>query len=590
MATSDGLSFSCAACIVDADSLCILFMFLSAFFLPYVGQFLNTVLCVLLAYLAVSKTIRPALWPRLWQGCIALFWGNILLLMQAYLFDQFHFLMVVQNSHTGLPWFYKICALWGNHAGSFFFFTTLLATILWGVTRLELTLIPKAAFMLLGMLLYTVLAADPFAICATPDMHGGLDLNPALQDPSLILHPPILYLGQCFFAVLTLLLFLPYERALPYVRMLLGVSWTFLTLGIGLGAFWAYYELGWGGFWFWDPVENLALVPWFMVTLLLHAVIEGQHAWVLRWGRLSFLCVILCTVLVRSGLLTSVHGFALDPTQSLFLMLLACLSALPLFFYEPQNFAPTLIPFWKQQGFLMLALLFLVLGTCLPAFWTSIQLDQTFFNTTLGLCMAAHFIHMGRACGMHFFGYFLGAAVFGLTWNVGFCVVAALMLGSIAFAASALIFHKSLLRHGAHVGLMVVLLGAVLTTTWEREDYFTLSPGMHTEVLGKTLYLERMENISRSNHQATRFYMKCDHSILIPEQRFYTNNNEHLQTVFTSGWLHHTHLSARMDGGRAIFNITHKPYINLVWLGLMIMILSNMKRLYSRLRSVKVKH
>jgi cytochrome c-type biogenesis protein CcmF len=260
------------------------------------------------------------------------------LLTYAFATQDFSVAYVAQNSNSLLPWFYRLSAVWGAHEGSLLLWILILT--LWSVAvaafshRLPDDFMARVlgvlGFISVGFLLFTLLTSNPFAR-ALPVPADGIDLNPMLQDPGLIMHPPMLYLGYVgfsvafAFAIAALLGGQLDVRWVRWSRPWTNVAWGFLTLGIALGSWWAYYTLGWGGWWFWDPVENASFMPWLVGTALIHsqAVTEKRgsfRAWTLLLAIFAFSLSLLGTFLVRSGVLTSVHAFATDPERGVFIL------------------------------------------------------------------------------------------------------------------------------------------------------------------------------------------------------------------------------------------------------------------------------
>ncbi len=261
-------------------------------------------------------------------------------LVEAHVVSDFSLLNVVENSHSMKPLIYKISGVWGNHEGSMLLWVLILAlfgALVAGLGRgipevLRATTLAVQAWIAAAFLLFILLTSDPFTR-VVPAPFEGNDLNPILQDPGLAIHPPMLYLGYVGFSIV----FSFAAAALitgrvdagwaRYVRPWALVAWIFLTLGIAMGSYWAYYTLGWGGFWFWDPVENASLMPWLAGTALLHctSVMEKREAlkiWTIFLAIVTFSLSLLGTFLVRSGVLTSVHSFANDPRRGVFILLI----------------------------------------------------------------------------------------------------------------------------------------------------------------------------------------------------------------------------------------------------------------------------
>ena len=247
-------------------------------------------------------------------------------------------LNVATNSNSSLPWFYRFAATWGSHEGSLLLWVLMLTVWMLAVSvfsrHLPLEMVARIlgvmALISVGFLLFMLFTSNPFQrlLPAAPD---GNDLNPLLQDPGMVIHPPMLYMGYVgfsvafAFAIAALLggkLDATWARwSRPWTTM----AWVFLTIGIALGSGWAYYELGWGGWWFWDPVENASFMPWLVGTALMHslAVTEkrgGFRVWTVLLAIIAFSLSLLGTFLVRSGVLTSVHAFATDPARGIFIL------------------------------------------------------------------------------------------------------------------------------------------------------------------------------------------------------------------------------------------------------------------------------
>jgi len=258
----------------------------------------------------------------------------------AFVVSDFSVALVVSNSHTAKPLIYKITGVWGNHEGSLLLWVLILtlfgASAAWfgqglpaGLRARVLAVQSGIAAAFMAFMLFT---SNPFDRLPVPPMDGQ-DLNPLLQDPGLILHPPFLYLGyvglsMAFSFALAALIEGRVDAAWGrWVRPWTLAAWVFLTIGIGLGSWWAYYELGWGGFWFWDPVENASLMPWLFAAALLHSAIvvekrEALKSWTILLAILAFGFSLIGTFIVRSGLLTSVHAFAMDPERGIFILMI----------------------------------------------------------------------------------------------------------------------------------------------------------------------------------------------------------------------------------------------------------------------------
>ena len=296
-------------------------------------------------------------------GQFALVAYSFFALTYAHVVSDFSLRNVFENSHSAKPFVYKISGVWGNHEGSMLLWVLILAlfgALVAGLARnlpgaLRAATLAVQAWIASAFLLFILLTSNPFARLH-PAPFEGRDLNPLLQDPGLAIHPPLLYLGYVGFSIVfsfaagALICGRVDAGWARFVRPWALISWIFLTLGIAMGSYWAYYTLGWGGFWFWDPVENASLMPWLAGTALLHctAVMEKREAlkiWTIFLAIVTFSLSLLGTFLVRSGVLTSVHSFAEDPTRGVFILLILVLfigGSLALYAWR----APTL----KQGG------------------------------------------------------------------------------------------------------------------------------------------------------------------------------------------------------------------------------------------------
>jgi cytochrome c-type biogenesis protein CcmF len=323
---------------------------------------------------------------------------SFLALVISFIISDFSNETVFNNSHTTKPLFYKISGTWGNHEGSLllwllvltlFIFIFLLRTKNQPIKYKILTLVFQQVI-IIGFFLFLILTSNPFNYLF-PVPNEGLGLNPILQDPALAIHPPILYLGYVGSSIIfssalaaTSLKMVSTNWAIHIKKWVL-ISWIFLTLGILLGSIWAYYELGWGGFWFWDPVENVSLMPWLALTTLLHCILvlerkETLTSWVIILSIATFTLSMCGTFLVRSGILNSVHTFANDPERGLFILIflftLIFLSLLVFFvFHKPtQNNQANFFWLSKETSilinnwFMMYFLSVVLIGTVYPIF------------------------------------------------------------------------------------------------------------------------------------------------------------------------------------------------------------------------------
>jgi cytochrome c-type biogenesis protein CcmF len=343
--------------------------------------------------------------------------ASFFLLIYLHVISDFSVINVFQNSHTTKPLLYKIAGVWGNHEGSMLLWILILTMFNYFIFKLinknNLSFISKTleiqSFIIIGFLLFTIFTSNPF-LTMFPSKQDGLGFNPILQDPALAIHPPLLYIGYVGFSaafsmsVATLTLnnnqnFFWYNYMRPFVL----AAWSFLTIGIALGSIWAYYELGWGGWWFWDPVENASFMPWLIGTALLHSLIivekrKSLQGWVLLLSILAFLLSVIGTFLVRSGILTSVHTFALDPSRGIYILAFTALLggySLILFGLKSKKyFSNNYFTFFSKEGAILVNNIFMIivcstvfLGTIYPLLIEAItnkkiSVGEPYFNST----------------------------------------------------------------------------------------------------------------------------------------------------------------------------------------------------------------
>jgi cytochrome c-type biogenesis protein CcmF len=490
--------------------------------------------------------------------------------------SDFSVVNVFENSHSMKPLIYKITGVWGNHEGSMLLWVSILA-LFGGLVaafgnNLPLSLrahvLAVQAWVASAFYLFILITSNPFLRIATPPIEGR-DLNPVLQDIGLAVHPPMLYLGYVgfsisfSFAVAALIEGRIDAAWARWVRPWTLVAWIFLTLGIAMGSYWAYYELGWGGWWFWDPVENASLMPWIAGTALLHSalVMEKRNAlkvWTILLSILTFSLSLLGTFLVRSGVLTSVHAFATDPARGVFILLILCIfigGSLSLFALRAPAlkqgglFAPI-----SREGALVLNNLFLTtacatvfIGTLYPLALEvltgeKISVGAPFFNLTFGplfvpLLLAVPF---GPLLAWKRGDLFAAAqrltaagivAVLAIAmmwaWLRGGPVLAPLAIGLAVFviagAFSDLAERTALFRVPAavslrrasglpraawgsvfaHAGLGVALIGIVCETTWNSEYIATMKLNQAANVAGYELKLEDLTQRQGPNYRET---------------------------------------------------------------------------------------
>ena len=406
--------------------------------IPEIGYFSLTLAMVLSVLLCIFplwgahtgnlRLMRAA--PSLAVGQFAFVLISFAALIYASLTDDFTVAYVAYHSSSTLPWYYKITSTWGGHEGAILLWLVMQAgwTAVVAMRSQSLPWILRArvlgvlGFLGVGFMLYTLLMSSPFELLLPYYPVEGRDLNPLLQDPGMIIHPPLLYMGYVglsvsfSFAIAALLTGKLDNTWAKWSRPWTMTAWGFLTLGITIGSWWAYAELGWGGWWFWDPVENASLMPWLVATALLHSLSVTEKrgvfkSWTVLLAIAAFSFSLLGTFIVRSGIIVSVHAFATDPDRGLFILaFLAIVVGGGLALYALRvsevksegryKLVSREVALWLNNIFLVVATLIVLLGTLLPMIHKemglgSISIGEPFFNKMFAILLVPFAILMG---------------------------------------------------------------------------------------------------------------------------------------------------------------------------------------------------
>jgi cytochrome c-type biogenesis protein CcmF len=584
-------------------------------------------------------------------------------LISLHVSSDFSVVNVVENSHSMKPLIYKITGVWGNHEGSMLLWVSILA-LFGGLVAmfgnnlpisLRAHVLAVQAWIASAFYLFILITSNPFLRFADPPIEGR-DLNPVLQDIGLAVHPPMLYLGYVGFSIsfsfaAAALIEGRIDAAWArWVRPWTLVAWIFLSLGIAMGSYWAYYELGWGGWWFWDPVENASLMPWLAGTALLHSlvVMEKRNAlkvWTILLSILTFSLSLLGTFLVRSGVLTSVHAFASDPTRGVFILLILCVfigGSLSLFAWRASVlkqgglFAPI-----SREGALVLNNLLLTtacatvfVGTLYPLVLEvltgdKISVGAPFFNLTFGPLFVPLLIALPFGPLLAWKrGDLLGAAqrltaagivalvVVALVWawTFGGSTLAPLAIGLAVFVIAGALSDvaeriallrvplRTALRRArglprsnwgsmfAHAGVGVALIGIVCETTWNSEYIKSMSPGDVARVAGYELKLDGMTQRQGPNFRemVARFGVALDGrsiATMTPSKRnFTTRGATTTEAALLTRGVSQLYISlgdVAGDGTIAV-RIYHKPFVLLIWFGPVLMAFGGLLSLSDR--------
>jgi cytochrome c-type biogenesis protein CcmF len=545
-------------------------------------------------------------------------------------------LLVAENSHSLKPMIYKIAGAWGNHEGSMLLWVTILGLAGGAVAIFERRLdtrtlnatIGAQALIALGFYAFLLFASNPFArlSLSPPDGNG---LNPLLQDPGLAFHPPTLYVGYVGISVafsfavgalVTREVGPAFARAMrPWV---LG-AWIFLTVGITAGSYWAYYELGWGGWWFWDPVENASLMPWLAATALLHSVTvlatrDGLRAWTIMLAVVAFSMSMIGTFLVRSGILTSVHAFAVDPKRGAFLLALLAIyigGALALFaariatVRQGNTFALV-----SREGALVVNNLLLsvilgivLIGTLYPlaaaAWGVQLSVGKPFFDKTTGPIALVLVVFMAMGPLLRWRRDDASALLRRMTWPVGASAAALMVLvpftwgeigllpllalvlaAGLAVASVAPLWGRNLKRTPlftwgmvvAHLGISVSLAGMASDSAFTRETLAVLHQGESRAVGPYVVTMTGIRPVIGPNWSAVAADLRITRGeggtpfVLSPESRFFasppTTTNESAIATRLDGQLYTVLGQPDGEGGWQV-RLWWKPFVTLIWLG-----------------------
>jgi cytochrome c-type biogenesis protein CcmF len=581
----------------------------------------------------------------------------------AYVTSDFSLTNVVSNSHSLKPLIYRVTGVWGNHEGSMLLWVLILAlfgALVAGYGRnlpddLRAGVLAVQAWIATAFFLFMLLTSNPFARL-DPAPVEGRDLNPILQDIGLAIHPPLLYVGYVgfsiayAFAVAALITGRVDAAWARWVRPWTLLAWLFLTLGIAMGSYWAYYELGWGGWWFWDPVENASFMPWLAGTALLHSaiVMEKRNAlkvWTILLAILTFSLSLLGTFLVRSGVLTSVHAFAVDPARGVVILAILCVfvgGALALYAWRaPVLKAGGLFAPISREGALLFNNLFLAaataavfIGTLYPLALEAltgakISVGPPFFNMTFGPLMIPILLAMP-------FGPFLAwkrgdllgvaqrlTAAVAIAFTVMAVaawlssdgpILAVLGIGLAVFAMAGAV-SEPLSRAGffrlppseafgrlaglprsvwgttfGHFGVGVTMLGIVSVSAFETERIMTMRPGQTADLAGYAVTFEGVSPRRGPNYQDVvgRFTIRYGGALVGEKEsakRLYTATGMPTTEagIETRGFsqLYVTLGDINADGSVGV-KLYHKPLVLLIWLGCVVMALGGLVSLTDR--------
>ena len=589
--------------------------------------------------------------------------GAFAALAYSFVTSDFSVLNVAEHSNSRLPAHYRFAATWGSHEGSMLLWTLMLAGWTFAVALFSRHLPERLAARVLGVMglvsagfiLFILLTSNPFERLI-PAAEEGRDLNPLLQDPGMVVHPPMLYMGYVGFSVvfafaIAALLEGRLDAAWArWSRPWTTAAWCFLTVGIMMGSAWAYYELGWGGWWFWDPVENASFMPWLAGTALIHslAVTEKRgtfRSWTVLLAIVAFSLSLVGTFLVRSGVLTSVHAFATDPRRGIFILLFLVVvvgGSLALFAWRAPRvglgsaFSPV-----SRESFLLannvllaVALAAVMLGTLYPLFLDALHLGKIsvgppYFDAVFVPLMAPAVFLMAIGPVASWKRARLPDLWVRLRWAFGVAVAAALVLpfvlgrwsplvafglwlglwvvtSSVAQLAQRLrtspqatlgakLRAQSLSWYGmtlAHLGVAVFIFGVTVVKGYETERDLRMAPGQHTRIGGYDFEFKGTREVPGPNYTAVEGTFDVRHAgsaqvirTLHPQKRTYPVAGQTMTEAAIDWGITrdlYVSLGEPVDGGAWGVRVYHKPFVDWIWGGCVVMALGGFLALSDR--------
>ena len=566
-----------------------------------------------------------------------------LTLVTAFIVSDFSIINVYQNSHSLKPFLYKISGTWGNHEGSLLLWVIIL-TIFSFFFLLYNKHHPKnyriysliiQNILILGFLFFLFFNSNPFSI-VSPIPKEGLGLNPILQDPALAIHPPLLYVGfvgsSIYFSAAIASLLTNYSGKLfaQSIKNWVLISWSFQTLGILAGSIWAYYELGWGGFWFWDPVENASLLPWFAMSALLHSLIVLEkrnllYFWVITLCLLTFILSVTGTFLVRSGILNSVHTFASDPSRGLYILIFLSLmifASVLLFFNKFKNNKYNLNSNSKEtfilinNWFMIFYLITVLLGTVYPIFTEvltdhKVSVGPPFYNTVIIpiVVLFLFFMSVGpriqwiknKSYNLNLLFKILIASIFinlsiiylfkSYSLISNFIIISALFL----VIASLIDLYKSLKQNIefpriiSHLAFGFLILFIGLNYNFSLEQDFNLKPGEKKNFENYSIEFKDLKLEDFKNYKAVIGEFKLNNQeenlnqSLFPEIRIYENPSTiTYEASIRSGLLKDYYITMSNIDRSDYYNIKFqkKPFMIWIWISVIFISLGGFLRLF----------
>ena len=636
--------------------------------IAYIGFFLILLAFLNALILISSKPLLSKVMPDYGSVILSsskllfpLIFFSFISLILSFLTNDFSLKYVSSNSNSLLPYYYKISATWAGHEGSMLLWCLVLSfwTFMASVyskdldTDFRLKFLSIMGLLNIGFLAFLIFTSNPFEKNLSIPIDGR-DLNPLLQDFGLIVHPPMLYMGYVglsvvfSFAVTCLLKHDFKPEWAKWIRPWALMSWSFLTLGIALGSWWAYYELGWGGWWFWDPVENASFMPWLITTALIHSLITCEQKsmfknWTILLSIIAFSLSLLGTFLVRSGILTSVHSFANDPARGAFILLfLAIITGSALILYlknSPKMNDKTSFSFFSKESFFLINNILLVtatftilLGTMYPLVLDILGLEKisvgvpyynsVFLPLMIPLVFLAGYIPIlflskkvkSQGQSKYFFISFIIIVlvsllshslfdVYNLSIFIGFFLFAWITLNLIYDFISKLIstgsirfFFKNIGMFMAHLGLALFVIGATVVENNKIEKEVVMNLNEKLDVGGYSFeFVDINENIGPNYSSVIGHFRVYTNNEFItdmyPEKRLYNSSEMPMtEAGIDPGFKRDLYitLGTMIDQNKWSVRIYHKPLIRFIWIGALMMALGAILSVLMKRRNIKV--
>jgi len=572
-------------------------------------------------------------------------------LIYSHTISDFSVLNVYQNSHSTKPLIYKISGTWGSHEGSMLLWILVLSIFNHFIYKLYqkknstfvLKTLETQALITFGFVFFTIATSNPFQkIKDVPN--DGLGFNPILQDPALIIHPPLLYIGyvgfSAAFSMSVAALSLPDKDKFSwhlYMKPFVLAAWTFLTIGIAFGSIWAYYELGWGGWWFWDPVENASFMPWLLGTALLHSLIivekrKSLKAWVLLLSILAFLLSVVGTFLVRSGILTSVHTFALDPSRGIYILIfttILTIYSLSLFGIKSnKHFDNKYFSFFSKEGSILVNNMLMIivcatvfLGTIYPLIIEAltnnkISVGEPYYNSTVVPMIIPAIIVMGigpilawgkdnkikiikKILPSVFSTFVMTTIILYVYQSFSFTGMIGVALGFWIISTNLLLLVKKIKNYPSgmvisHLGVGILIIGITASSVWQKEKVSIMNVKDEIVIKKYSIIFNKIDEIKKANYVAIQGnFLVYEYEKIVaelkPENRYYpvtetftteasidTNLIRDLYIVIGKGNLN--------DGW--IVRVYYNPLVIWIWIGAFIIFFGGLLSLKNNLRKI----